>query len=377
MPDSRKARYAYALLTAVGAAVFAFATVVDERTAVPPLRLATIEPGPADTVIVRGTIAAAAPPASAAVAPLSLPLPATKRSNGVPALAVPARAETPEKSAARTPAIAFVSPPPARFFTINQVMAKRAGRSVRAAPIKLASLDDAAVARDVAPPFASSKDGVPFGLAVFRAPDGALWSKWRTVEKELKRDAGIVAGCRANPDACQSREARHYIAVVDAAKKLHGRERLQEVHKAVNISIRYLSDMAQHHAADRWSTAIASFTTGYGDCEDYAIANFEILQDAGIAVDDMQILLVRDKFKNIGHAVLAVREGGKWVILDSLKPYLVEAKDVPQYVPLYALGRGGVKLFAAPYAMKEKPDQTAMLPASTGAASWAFKSSLE
>lgn len=369
MPSFKKAHCAYALLTTACALAIALLSVFHEGTAVPELRLATLDPSPLDMVVAaRAESPSVATPAVAPLLQVVAPAPA------------PARVEIPKQPA---PAIAFVSPPPARFFTINQVMAKRAGRTVQAEPIKLASLDNLPTVNDGVPSYAPQDGRKPFGMTTFRAPDGLLWSKWRTIEKEMQKDAGVIAACRANLESCKSREARHYISVVDKAKTLRGRERLQEVHKAVNISIRYLSDMAQHHVADLWSTALASFTTGYGDCEDYAIANYEILQDTGIAADDMQILLVRDKFKNEDHAVLAVRNAGAWLILDSRKPYLVEAKDVPHYMPLYAINHGGVKLFAAPYAMRTKHEsEAATLPASAeagqiDAAGWAFKPYLD
>lgn len=371
----KKAYCAYALLTTTCAVAIAFSTVLRESPAAPELRLSTLNPSPLDVVVTART---EQPPI---VAPM---VAAPVKQAIVPALVpAPVHVEQPKQPAAPAPVIAFASPPPARFFTINQVMAKRAGRPIQAEPIKLASLDNSPAINDGVPSYAPRDSRKPFGMTTFRAPDGLLWSKWRTIEKAMQQDSSVIAACRANLETCKSREARHYISVVDKAKTLHGRDRLQEVHKAVNISIRYLSDMAQHHVADLWSTALASFTTGYGDCEDYAIANYEILQDTGIAADDMQILLVRDKFKNEDHAVLAVRDDGTWLILDSRKPYLVETKDVPHYMPLYAINHDGVRLFAAPYAMRTKHEsEAATLPASAeagqiDAVGWAFKAYLD
>ena len=47
------------------------------------------------------------------------------------------------------------------------------------------------------------------------------------------------------------------------------------------MAIRYVSDYAQHGEADRWSAPLATFATGKGDCEDYAIAKYVALREAG------------------------------------------------------------------------------------------------
>ena len=41
------------------------------------------------------------------------------------------------------------------------------------------------------------------------------------------------------------------------------------------------SDFTQHGEADRWSAPLATFATAKGDCEDYAIAKYVALREAG------------------------------------------------------------------------------------------------
>ena len=64
--------------------------------------------------------------------------------------------------------------------------------------------------------------------------------------------------------------------------------------RSVNASIRYISDMAQHGVPGLWSGALATFSRGQGDCEDYAIAKYVILRAAGVPAEDLRIMLVRD-----------------------------------------------------------------------------------
>ena len=66
-----------------------------------------------------------------------------------------------------------------------------------------------------------------------------------------------------------------------------GRARLDLVNNRVNDAITYKSDMAQWGVADLWSPPLAangtgSFNTGFGDCEDFAIAKYVALRAAGV-----------------------------------------------------------------------------------------------
>ena len=52
------------------------------------------------------------------------------------------------------------------------------------------------------------------------------------------------------------------------------------------------------------------------DCEDYAIAKYVALREAGVEAADLRFLLVRDRLAG-DHAVLGVRYEGRWLILDN------------------------------------------------------------
>ena len=88
-----------------------------------------------------------------------------------------------------------------------------------------------------------------------------------------------------------------------------------------------------------------TLAAGTGDCEDYAIAKFAMLLDAGVAEKDLKVLLVRDMAVRQDHAVLAVRIDGRWLVLDNRRFGLVEAGDLPYFMPLFAIDHSGVSLF--------------------------------
>ena len=92
-----------------------------------------------------------------------------------------------------------------------------------------------------------------------------------------------------------------------------------------------------------------SFDTGFGDCEDFAIAKYVALRAAGVPAKQLRVLLVRDNIARLDHAVLAANADGHWFILDNRWTAAVEDNDVRRFTPLFALDDEGVKLLAAPY----------------------------
>ena len=80
----------------------------------------------------------------------------------------------------------------------------------------------------------------------------------------------------------------------DRGRKLEGRARLGEINRAINLKLKLMSELALYGAEDVWSSPLATLATGAGDCEDYAIAKFIALQEAGISADDLRIVILRD-----------------------------------------------------------------------------------
>jgi len=139
-------------------------------------------------------------------------------------------------------------------------------------------------------------------------------------------------------------------SIVEAVEARSGRARLEEANRSVNGSVQYMSDFAQHGVPDLWSATLATFSSGRGDCEDYAIAKYAILRAAGVPADDLRIMLVRDMSARDAHAVLAAQVNGKWLILDNRRSEISEDREIGYFVPLFALDQRGVSLLAQAYA---------------------------
>jgi predicted transglutaminase-like cysteine proteinase len=251
---------------------------------------------------------------------------------------------------------------PARFFTITNVLAGNVVSTASAS--KFASLES---------PFKSDAPGArmradntsdPFGLVLFRAPEGTVWNKWRTLETEMKAEIQDIERCRVDSESC-SLEAAQFVGMTDRAFSKNGLERIKAVNSAINGAIRYQSDFDHHGTADQWSAPLATLKSGTGDCEDYAFAKYVALRQVGFAAADLKVLLVRDTISNQDHAVLAVRQDAYWLLLDNRWSQVIESNALPRLMPLFALGEDGVKLFASRYAdIQPRDDALPPAPAS-------------
>ena len=252
----------------------------------------------------------------------------------------------------------------ARFFTINQILAKQNGRGIGSTSSRLAALDSTKTLTDAAPPAigASRLGDEPFGLFTFRAPEGLLWKKWRQVQDDIHREADELLQCRAHPESCSVAAVR-FNAIVDAARAQRGHARYETVNRLVNNSVRYTSDFAQHGVPDLWSAPLTTLASGRGDCEDYAIAKYVILREAGVPSSELRLMLVRDRSVRQDHSVLAARHDGHWLILDNRWSQVPNDGDVRSFAPLFSIDADGVKLFAAPYA-ERLIHESEMTPAS-------------
>jgi hypothetical protein len=87
---------------------------------------------------------------------------------------------------------------------------------------------------------------------------------------------------------------------------------------------------------------------GAGDCEDYAIAKYVALREAGMASDDVRLMIVRDNKLHQDHAVVAARLDGHWLLLDNRRMVMVEDVDARQYQPLFEIDDDGVRHLILP-----------------------------
>lgn len=182
------------------------------------------------------------------------------------------------------------------------------------------------------------KSAEPFGVFAFAISSGGLQQKWSALKDRLDGDMVQLALCDGDRDNCASPAALKLLAIVDQARARDGRARLGETNRAVNLSIHPADDGTD----DVWSSPLATFARGAGDCEDYAIAKLAALRLAGVAPEDLRILVVRDIRAGEEHAVAAARLDGHWLMLDNRRMAMVEDDATRRYQPLFVLHQSAV-----------------------------------
>ncbi len=183
----------------------------------------------------------------------------------------------------------------------------------------------------------------PFGGDRSTAPVSDLSAKWAELQTRILSEQETLAACQSNGDCPAA--ARRFIAIIELAQQRQGRARLGEINRAVNLSIRPVSDWELYGIDDFWSSPLATFSIGAGDCEDYAIAKYVALRESGIAPEDLRLVIVRDLKRNITHAVVAVRQDREWLILDNRTLIIVNAEEARYFEPLFVLDDHGVRAF--------------------------------
>jgi predicted transglutaminase-like cysteine proteinase len=193
---------------------------------------------------------------------------------------------------------------------------------------------------------AASEPAEPFHLWTSPVLWGGLVAKWQGVARKIDDERVQLALCDGDRENCASNAALQLLAIIDSGRQREGRARLGEINRASNLAIRPMTDLAQFGQEDVWSSPLVTFYRGAGDCEDYAIAKFVALRMAGIAAEDLRIVVLADVIRGEGHAVAAVRLDGHWLILDNRRMAMVEDTALRNYRPLFVIDQSGVMKYS-------------------------------
>jgi predicted transglutaminase-like cysteine proteinase len=205
----------------------------------------------------------------------------------------------------------------------------------------------------------ASKDPTdhPFGMAEFAAPEGLTKDEWRQIKSDILAELPKLTRCQANLDQCTSTEQR-FADIVREAGSQDGLAKIALINATINALIDYEPDRNQWGVADKWTAPFlnkkGAFETGHGDCEDYALAKYVALRQAGMRSEDVRMVLVQDNAVRADHAILAVRYDKLWLILDNRWDKLVEDKELVQFKPLAIVDANGVTLLAKQFTLSSK-----------------------
>lgn len=127
-----------------------------------------------------------------------------------------------------------------------------------------------------------------------------------------------------------------------------GTSRLQYVNRWVNRSVNYAEDRDAYGARDYWASASETLATRRGDCEDLAILKYQMLLSLGVAPADMYLTLARDLVRNADHAILIVRDGDRYFMLDNSTDAILPANFAYDYRPTLSFNSQSAWLHGVP-----------------------------
>lgn len=171
---------------------------------------------------------------------------------------------------------------------------------------------------------------------------GPLWR--HVLESEKKRPGFTAKGEHMHPG-----DALVWRNIVAYAPKVSERELLRIINGSFN-QWRPKNDGDTWNTPEYWASPREFFSKRGGDCEDYAIAKYYALRFLGMDVSRMRITVVRRKDEKGNwlpelHAVLAVRSGDLWFILDNnARPkdnIFPHTQYKGRFVPLYSMNENG------------------------------------
>lgn len=191
-----------------------------------------------------------------------------------------------------------------------------------------------------------------FGSLVLRTNTDRGSQEWIKVFSRINAEAGRYNKCDTARQGCHPKIV-HWRKTISSLKGLPAAVQLAAVNLEINSLIRYRDDSRAYGQADHWATPIEALT-GFGDCEDYAILKYMTLIELGYRDDQLKIVVVKDKTRRIGHAVLAVSIGAEIKILDNLARNPVQHTKISSYQPVYSVNRTGRWLNIAVRSRKTK-----------------------
>lgn len=170
-----------------------------------------------------------------------------------------------------------------------------------------------------------------FGTVEFRSPIKNL-AQWERILRLYGNRTSIDDDFRK---AGRPAELAKWEKLKVSAKGLSPTQLLLEVNKFFNLWP-YRSDLDVYGLVDYWAIP-EEFLRKSGDCEDYAITKFFALVQLGISPDDMRVVVLKDKIRNVDHAVLAVYVGEEVYILDSNSPMVLSHSKYGHYQPVLSV----------------------------------------
>ncbi len=174
-----------------------------------------------------------------------------------------------------------------------------------------------------------------FGTLEFTGASLQALPQWRRILGGMAEESAAMLGCTADSANCTSPALRSWRELQLSAHSQGRKDKLHAVNRFFN-RWPYKSDSEAFGRREFWASPIM-FMSRSGDCEDYAIAKYFALRQLGFTKEELRIVVLYDRIRNVGHAVLAVYDGNDILILDSLSNLITTHTRYRHYIPQYSM----------------------------------------
>ncbi len=182
---------------------------------------------------------------------------------------------------------------------------------------------------------AAQEDGALFGSAEVRSSSLKGLPQWTRVLGAMARDRKAFDDCAAQASLCTTPILKHWRGILTSAAKLKREDRIKAVNDFFN-RWPYKQDRELYGVSEYWATP-REFMARSGDCEDYSIAKYFALRKLGFEKEELRVVILMDRIRGIGHAVLAIYLETDILILDSLSNLILPHSRYKHYVPQYSM----------------------------------------
>lgn len=180
-----------------------------------------------------------------------------------------------------------------------------------------------------------------FGSMELRSTNMTKFDKWTEMWRRYnlpRNNASPAKGtaedrCRGLGRIQCSREA--WDAFIEENRETPERELLDKVNAYMNRAA-YIVDPVNWGIPDYWATPDEFFLKD-GDCEDYAISKYITLKRLGVDPESMRLVILQDENLNVAHAILAVKLGEEYFILDNQIDAVLPDTQILHYRPVYSI----------------------------------------
>ena len=174
-----------------------------------------------------------------------------------------------------------------------------------------------------------------FGTLEFTGSSLQALPQWRRILDGMAQESSDMVKCTTASAQCTNPALRSWRELQLQAQSQGRMDKLHITNQFFN-RWPYKSDAEAFGRREFWASPIM-FMSRSGDCEDYAIAKYFALRQLGCTKEELRIVVLYDRIRNVGHAVLAVYDGDDILILDSLSNFITTHTRYRHYIPQYSM----------------------------------------